>query len=846
MSAQKSDPQVTQHQGLHEFHHHQPVTNESFPAFCEERAAEHQSAGHHAAAEPPLPHPLHTAYHRPDFLSHRSQEKVRTFSVFHSNHRKNEEGAKYAPPRRFSNDIERGRDVEFEVRVEETLKQLIDREDTDKNVQITIEDKGPKWINLGTLASEGYLKRDIRTTYHLSNLLQELTFAKEKGLKCIILSESRINENPVSRLSRMIKDDFWKNLTRQIDGGNVAVVGRDPKDWNAHPRPRIYIPRGAPEQHAYYTRIAKEHPEVDLDVQWLAEDPSNEEYVRDLNDAPGLLALEMERIHDTKEGEPDFRGLPFVVPGGRFNELYGWDSYMESLGLIIHNKVHLAKNMVQHFCFCIKHYGKILNANRTYYLCRTQPPFLTDMAIRVYEKIKQEPGAKDFLRTAILAAIKEYYNVWMSSPRYDPESGLSRYRAQGLGVPPETEASHFEHVLSPYAKKHNLSYQDFIRAYNYGKLHEPELDNFFLHDRAVRESGHDTSYRLENVAADLAVVDLNSCLYKYETDIAHIIATEFDGHLSVPADFCAKQHTPGCVETPATWTQRAAHRKALMDKFMWDEATGMYFDYDTHLRKQTGYESATTFWALWAGIASPAQASAMVKRALPLFEVGGGLVSGTEKSRGVISLSRPNRQWDYPFGWAPQQILAWHGLQRYGFEDEAKRLAYRWCHMVTRAFVDFNGVVVEKYNVTDPKRPHIVAAEYGNQGSDFKGAPKEGFGWVNASYIVGLNILDQSMRRRLGALATWNEYRDSKLPRHRASASHADAPAVGPHVAGTQVMQPVPKEQHSQDKGSSGEGHDEQHGEGHGKHGGAPPGTRQAALAAVMDGGSDWRDQEVF
>jgi alpha,alpha-trehalase len=129
---------------------------------------------------------------------------------------------------------------------------------------------------------------------------------------------------------------------------------------------------------------------------------------------------------------------------------------------------------------------------------------------------------------------------------------------------------------------------------------------------------------------------------------------------------------------------------------------------------------------MWAGAATPRQAQIMVEKALPLFEVHGGLVSGTESSRNKIRLNRPNRQWDYPFGWAPQQILAWTGFLRYGFEEEAQRLAYRWIYMCTKAFVDFNGVVVEKYNVTEQIKPHMVTAEYGNQGSDFKGAPTEG------------------------------------------------------------------------------------------------------------------------
>lgn len=560
----------------------------------------------------------------------------------------------------------------------------------------------------------------------LSNLLQELTLAKEYGRKHIVLDEARLSENPVSRLSRLIKDSFWPGLTRRIDGSNIAQVARDPKDWTPDPRPRIYIPVGAPEQHEYYSRIAREHPDMRLDVQWLSEDPDNEEYVRDLNSAPGLLAIAMERVADTPDGAPDYQGLPFVVPGGRFNELYGWDSYMETLGLLVNDRVDLAKSMVKHFCFCIKHYNKILNANRSYYLCRSQPPFLTDMALRVYDRIKHEEDAKDFLKDAILAAIKEYYSVWMSEPRYDPESGLSKYAPGGLGVPPETEATHFVHILEPYAEKHNMTFEDFVQAYNYGHVYEPELDEYFRHDRAVRETGHDTSYRLERVAADLATIDLNSLLYKYEVDIARCIRAFFGDRLTIPAEFCTRDQKPGHIETSAIWDRRAKRRRQTMEKLLWDEEKGMFFDYDTKKKHHTGYESATTFWAMWAGACTPRQASTMVEMALPKFEVFGGLVSGTEESRGPVGLERPNRQWDYPFGWAPQQILAWTGLLRFGYEAEAQRLAYRWLYMVTKAFVDFNGVVVEKYDVTQPIHPHKVEAEYGNQGSDFKGVAKEG------------------------------------------------------------------------------------------------------------------------
>ena len=559
----------------------------------------------------------------------------------------------------------------------------------------------------------------------LSNLLQELTLAKGYGRKYIVLDEERLNENPVARLSRNIKDNFWNNLPRRIDASVIEKVALDPKDWTKEPRPRIYVPQGAPEQYEYYTRLARERTEINLDVQWLPAAKITGEFVRNLNDKPGLLAVAMEEIVN-EDGKKDLRGLPFVVPGGRFNELYGWDSYMETIGLLINDRVDLAKSMVIHFCFCIKHYGKIFNANRSYYLGRSQPPFLTDMAMRVYEKIKTEQGSLDFLKTAIFAAIKEYHGIWTAAPRFDPMTGLSRYRPDGCGVPPETEASHFIHYLQPYADKYNMCYEEFVEAYNYGHVHEPELDEYFLHDRAVRESGHDTSYRLEKVAANLATIDLNSLLYKYETDIARALHTFFNDSVRVPAEYCADGLQPGYEETSSMWDRRAKKRRTAIDKYMWDASKGMYFDYDTVKKERTNYESATTFWALWSGVACPRKAAALVTQALPRFEAFGGLVSGTEESRGQVGLSRPSRQWDYPFGWAPQQMLAWGGLARYGYKEEAERLAYKWLYMVTKAFVDFNGVVVEKYNVTEPIDPHKVAAEYGNQGADFKGVAREG------------------------------------------------------------------------------------------------------------------------
>ena len=240
--------------------------------------------------------------------------------------------------------------------------------------------------------------------------------------------------------------------------------------------------------------IAQKNPEMRLDVQLLPEEGFTPQFVMSLNDRPGILALDMGKAtKGQNNAEGDLQGTKFVVPGGRFNELYYWDSYFCGLGLLQVDLADIAKQIVQNFCFEIKHYGKIPNANRSYYLCRSQPPFLTDLSLRVYKQIRDKADAKEFLESAILSAIKEYNQVWMSEPRYDPRTGLSRYRPEGKGIPPEVEEKHFDHIILPYVEKHQMTKQDFVKAYNNGAIKEPELDEFLLHDRAVRESGHDTS-----------------------------------------------------------------------------------------------------------------------------------------------------------------------------------------------------------------------------------------------------------------------------------------------------------------------------------------------------------------
>jgi alpha,alpha-trehalase len=565
---------------------------------------------------------------------------------------------------------DRGKNRRFLIEVESTLARILEQEDTDGDFQITINDLGPKILSLGTADSGGFKRFQIRGNYMLSNLLQELALAKDYGRKYIVLDEDRLSENPVNRLSRMISHIFWGGLTRCIDGDGLESICSDPKNRSKDVAPRIYIPYDETDIYEYYKRVAEEKRHLHLDVQYLPKDIIPE-YVKSINDKPGILALAMHKTVDD-QGNEDYHGVPFVVPGGRFNEMYGWDSYFETLGLLADGRIELAKGMAENFAYEIKHYGKILNANRSYYLCRSQPPFLTDMAIKVYERLDplKENENKAWLREILKSAIKEYHTVWMAEPRLDRKTMLSRYRPEGLGIPPETEASHFDHIILKFAKKHNITIPEFNILYNNGEIKEPELDEYFLHDRAVRESGHDTTYRFEGVCANLATVDLNALLYKYETDLADCIRDFLDDDLE---DF------DGVKQTAELWSDRASVRRQRVDKYLWNEKEDLYFDYDTVKEELTTYESATVYWMLWAGCASEDQAERL-KKSLYKFEVRGGLVSGTEQSRGSISLDRPNRQWDFPFGWAPHQIMAWGGFENYGMSDIAGRLAYRFLY----------------------------------------------------------------------------------------------------------------------------------------------------------------------
>ncbi len=612
----------------------------------------------------------------------------------------------------------------FSLEIDVTLHNLLEQEDTDGDKKITIEDKGPKAFKIQSITGEYYT---VKGTYHLSNLLQELVIAKNKGLSIAEIPLHFIEEFPAARVSRLIKNYFWDGLTRTMDEQGIEKLISDTKNetLTAQKLP-VYVPFNDELALTYYKKL-----ESNLNIETVKL-PLNisPQYVKSINKKPGILSLKLEII-DSK-----VNGVPFVVPGGRFNEMYGWDSYFESVGLLLDGKTQLAKAMADNFQYEIEHYGKILNANRSYYLTRTQPPFYSSLIKEVFEITND----LDWLNSHLKTAIKEYETVWMVEGKRLTENGLNRYLAEGIGMPPECEKGHFDSIFKPYAIAENTSLDDYIKAYDLETIKNTELDHYFVNDRSVRESGHDTSYRIEGNCADLNLVELNAFLYKYETDFADLIKQYFNNQFNYNGKTYSSEY----------WIDKAGIRKDKVNQFLWDEEKGLYLDFNFKTKTPSNFIAATTLTPLWSKMASQEQANRIVKYTLPLLIEKGGIAGCTQESRGEISVNRPARQWDYPNGWAPHQMLIWKGLINYGFIEEVQDIIYRWLYMITKNAVDYNGTIPEKYDVVEAT--HKVFAEYGNVGTVFEYITQEGFGWMNASYQYGLALLSKSNLEKLNQL----------------------------------------------------------------------------------------------
>jgi alpha,alpha-trehalase len=454
---------------------------------------------------------------------------------------------------------------------------------------------------------------------------------------------------------------------------------------------------------------------------------------------PGLLYLENK----------------YVVPGGRFNEMYGWDSYFIIRGLVRDGRIDLARGMVENFFFEIEHYGNVLNANRSYYLSRSQPPFLTSMILSVYDSQKAAGHEdKNWLARAYAFAVTDH-DMWTREPHLAGSTGLSRYFDRGNGPSPESvkdETGHYRDVAAFFLRHPELDDHDLVRK-DPGKT-EPQTfgaqysvrvcdsghdaspkvaqapgehadcetaeeialsADFYKGDRSMRESGYDISFRFGPYGAqtqNYAPVCLNSLLYKTEKDLEQM------------------SESLGKSDDAHKWARLADERKVNIDKYLWNEKAGMFFDYDFVKQQQSTYAYVTVFYPLWAGLATPDQAEAVMKN-LSIFEKPGGLVMSPYETGG---------QWDFPYAWAPNQLLSDEGMRRYGFNEVADRVSYKFLSAVAENFRR-DGTIREKYNAVTRSSETAVTAGYHIN--------IVGFGWTNAAFLNLLHDLPKPMADKL-------------------------------------------------------------------------------------------------
>lgn len=440
------------------------------------------------------------------------------------------------------------------------------------------------------------------------------------------------------------------------------------------------------------------------------------------------LPRKIDKMGDVKVAEIPKEGLlylpnKYVVPGGRFNEMYGWDSYFIILGLVQDGRVPLAKGIVENFFFEIENYGAILNANRTYFFTRSQPPLLSSMIAEVYGQTRD----KAWLARAYGLAERDH-SLWTSGAHLAGDTGLARYTDIGAGPVPEMadDSTYYPDVI-----RWLMAHPDVKTDYLVAGPEKPDaaqaaelattscdvrtskvcagayVDGYRLSaayyrgDRAMRESGFDTSFRFGPFSGstdEFAPVCLNSLLYKYELDMARF-ATE----LGRPRD-------------AALWKNRAAHRRWAINHFLWNKEANAFYDYNYVTKTMSEYNYISAFYPLWAGLATAEQAAAEEKH-LAVFEHDGGMAMSDRES---------GTQWDLPYGWAPTNWLAAEGLERYGYKQDAARISREFTNTVETNY-NLDGTIREKYNVVSGSGNVRVAAGYKTN--------VIGFGWTNGVYL---------------------------------------------------------------------------------------------------------------
>lgn len=384
--------------------------------------------------------------------------------------------------------------------------------------------------------------------------------------------------------------------------------------------------------------------------------------------------------------------FPYIVPGGRFGEIYYWDSYFTMLGLKASGRTEMVENMVKNFAYLIDKLGYIPNGNRSYFIGRSQPPFFSLMV----KMLGELQG--DIILTTYLPQLEKEYAFWMMGATTLDKNNPSFAHVLSM---PDGE------VLNRYWDEHNTPRPESFREdKELAHASAQDASQLFRNLRAGAESGWDYTYRwfkdeddFSTIhTTDIVPVDLNSLLYHLEQTIAD--AYELKG------------------DTVNTETYRsiAAKRAAAIEKYCWSDEFGFYFDFDVVEQKRKLASSIAAAVPLFVKIATDQQAASVADIISKKFLKPGGVV-GTLKESG--------QQWDAPNGWAPLQWMTITGLQNYKEHTLAKEIAERWIKLNNDVFKR-TGKLMEKYNVVDTQ------VEAG--GGEYEG--QDGFGWTNGVLLA--------------------------------------------------------------------------------------------------------------
>lgn len=403
----------------------------------------------------------------------------------------------------------------------------------------------------------------------------------------------------------------------------------------------------------------------------------------------------------TRQPENQERGgslipLPYayVVPGGRFREIYYWDSYFTLLGLKENGRTDLVQSMINNFAYLIDSFGYIPTANRTYYLTRSQPPFFSLM-VRLFSEMEGKKILKRYL-----PQMQKEYDYWMESgSTAEPFTAHRRL----VNLPEGVQLNRYwddKSTPRPESFREDVELAEHANA-KFGTSH----DSLYRDIRAAAESGWDFSSRWFEDETDFATihttdilpVDLNCLMYHLEQTLseAYLLAGDMTLH--------------------RVYLDKATRRAAAIQLYFWDPEKNYYMDYDF---KKQNFKKAVTLagtFPLFFKLA-PKSNSHYVRAYIRLnFLKSGGLLTTTVKT---------GQQWDAPNGWAPLQWIAYKGLRNYNFHRTANELSAEWLGLIEKEF-RHSGRMLEKYNVSDT---NLLAG-----GGEYE--IQEGFGWTNGVYL---------------------------------------------------------------------------------------------------------------